>query len=260
MLKTVAPYKFRQPPSVTANGVYQFGGGKNTHLDITVDAPAGLDYVFVGKTLPFDRAAAKLVFTEERLQITQLDAAIFGGTTRGNADISLARGDQHYKASMSADAINFPRLTDLYFGYKSAQGDMNGRFDFTGIGDNARAIKGEGRLVVRDGDVFAIPVLGPLSGILNTLFAGHSGYSVAHKATANFTMQEGVIHTDKMDVAGKWFRMVGDGDIYFLDDKLDMEVRVEPAGAAVLLTPVYKLFEYKGEGSIKEPNWHPKHF
>ncbi|RDJ93714.1 hypothetical protein B4Q13_20050, partial [Lacticaseibacillus rhamnosus] len=28
----------------------------------------------------------------------------------------------------------------------------------------------------------------------------------------------------------------------------------------VLLTPVYKLFEYKGEGSIAKPNWHPKRF
>jgi hypothetical protein len=26
------------------------------------------------------------------------------------------------------------------------------------------------------------------------------------------------------------------------------------------LTPVYKLFEYKGEGSLKNPNWHPKAF
>jgi hypothetical protein len=28
----------------------------------------------------------------------------------------------------------------------------------------------------------------------------------------------------------------------------------------VLLTPVYKLFEYKGEGPIAKPNWHPKRF
>jgi len=27
-----------------------------------------------------------------------------------------------------------------------------------------------------------------------------------------------------------------------------------------LLTPVYSLFEYKGEGSLSKPNWHPKNF
>jgi len=27
-----------------------------------------------------------------------------------------------------------------------------------------------------------------------------------------------------------------------------------------LLAPVYKLFEYTGEGSLKKPDWHPKRF
>src|SRR5437588_12229709 len=53
--KTVAPYKFRRPPAVTANGVYQFRGGKNTRLEIKVDGGSGMDYVFLGKTLSFDR-------------------------------------------------------------------------------------------------------------------------------------------------------------------------------------------------------------
>src|SRR5204863_3314449 len=47
---TVAPYKFRRPPSVTANGLYQFRGGKNTRLEIKVEGANGMDYVFLGKT------------------------------------------------------------------------------------------------------------------------------------------------------------------------------------------------------------------
>jgi hypothetical protein len=31
-------------------------------------------------------------------------------------------------------------------------------------------------------------------------------------------------------------------------------------GAGVLLTPMYKLFEYEGTGSAKHPDWHPKRF
>ena len=69
--KTIVPYKFRQPPNITANGVYQFRGGKNTRLDISVDAPGGMDYVFLGKTLPFDRVSGKLVFTDDRLQLNR---------------------------------------------------------------------------------------------------------------------------------------------------------------------------------------------
>jgi hypothetical protein len=27
-----------------------------------------------------------------------------------------------------------------------------------------------------------------------------------------------------------------------------------------VLLPMYKLFEYAGEGSLKKPDWHPKRF
>src|SRR6476660_8512251 len=64
--KTVVPYKFRRPPNVVANGVYQFRGGKNTRLEIKVDGASGMDYVFLGKTLPFDRVSGRLLFTNDR--------------------------------------------------------------------------------------------------------------------------------------------------------------------------------------------------
>src|SRR5437867_4177048 len=79
--KTVVPYKFRRPPNVTANGVYQFRGGKNTRLDINVDGANGMDYVFLGKTLPFDRVSARLLFTHDRLQITDVRGALLAGTS-----------------------------------------------------------------------------------------------------------------------------------------------------------------------------------
>src|SRR5437764_1999719 len=50
--KTVAPYKFHRPPNVTATGVYQLRGGKNTRVEITADGANGMDYVVLGNTLP----------------------------------------------------------------------------------------------------------------------------------------------------------------------------------------------------------------
>ena len=259
--KNVAPYKFRQPPTITANGVYQFAGGKGTRLEINVDAPSGMDYVFLGKILPFHRIAGKLLFTNDHLQIVDLRGNLLAGNVRGNADISLAHGDQHYRAKVAVDAIDFPRLTDLYYNYKTSQGRLSGSYDFTGVGDNARLMQGTGKLSVANGDVFAIPVFGPLSGILGSLVPGKIvGYSVAREAKASFTAKNGILHTDDFEVAGGWFSMLGDGDIYFLDDKLDFNIRISPKGAGLLLAPVYKLFEYKGEGSLKNPNWHAKGF
>jgi hypothetical protein len=259
LLKTVTPYKFRQPPTITANGVYQFRGGKNTRLDIGVDAPGGMDYAFLGKTLPFDRVSAKLLFTTDRLQIVDLNAGLFSGTVRGKSDISLALNDSRHHASITISGVNFPRLTDLYFNYKTAHGELSGTYDFDGLGSDSRKMRGHGIIEVTNGDVFAIPVFGPLSGILNYVVPG-TGYSVAREARATFSINEGIIHTGDFDVAGKLFEMVGQGDIYFLDDKLDFEVGVSPKGAGALFAPVYKLFEYKGEGSLTKPDWHPKRF
>ena len=253
---TVAPYKFRRPPSVTANGLYQFHGGKNTRLEIKVEGANGLDYVFLGKTVPFDRISARLLFTNDRLQIVDLRGALLSGTLRGNADISLARNDPHYRANISVSEINFPLLTNLYYNYKTALGLLNGTYDFTGLGSDARTMRGHGKVEVTNGDVFAIPIFGPLSGILNRILPG-SGYSIAHRATANFKIDNGIMNTEDFNADGSLFNMLGHGDIHFLDDRLDFNVRLNMKGPGVLLTPMYKLFEYAGTGSLKKPDWRP---
>jgi hypothetical protein len=257
--KTVAPYKFRRPPNITANGVYQFGGGKNTRLEINADGANGMDYVFLGKTVSFDRISARLLFTPDRLQITDVRGALLAGTLRGTADISLARNDPRYRASLALNGINFPLLTDLYYNYKTAQGVLNGTYDFSGLGTDWRSMRGRGKVEVSNGNVFAIPIFGPLSGILNHIVPG-SGYSIAHEATAALKIENGIIHTDDFEAAGALFSMLGHGDVHFLDDKLDFSLRLNMKGPGVLLTPMYKLFEYAGTGSLKKPDWHPKVF
>ena len=253
---TVVPYKFQRPPSVTANGLYQFHGGKNTRLEIKAEGANGMDYVFLGKTLPFDRISARLLFTNDRLQITDLRGALLSGTLRGNADISLARNDPRYRANISVNEINFPLLTDLYYNYKTALGLLNATYDFTGLGSDPRTMRGHGKVEITNGDVFAIPIFGPLSGILNRILPG-SGYSIAHRATANFEVNEAIIHTDDFEADGTLFSMLGHGDVHFLDDKLDFNLRLNMKGPGVVLTPMYKLFEYAGTGSLKKPDWHP---
>src|SRR5437762_826345 len=257
--KTVVPYKFRRPPNVVANGVYQFRGGKNTRLEIKVDGGSGMDYVFLGKPLPFDRVSARLLFTNERLQINDVRADLLAGTLRGDADISLARNDPRYRANLSIGEINFPRLTDLYFNYKTAQGLLRGTYEFNGVGNDWRTMRGSGKVEISNGDVFAIPIFGPLSGILNHIVPG-SGYSIAHKANAKFTVENGIIHTEDFEAAGSLFSMLGNGDIHFLDNKLNFNLRLDMKGPGIVLVPMYKLFEYAGEGSLKKPDWHPKKF
>jgi hypothetical protein len=137
--------------------------------------------------------------------------------------------------------------------------DVVGKFDFGCIGADKKSLYGAGAVEVRNGNVFAIPVFGPLSELLSKIVTG-AGYSVAHEATAPFTIREGVIHTDKLKVAGKLFAMVGHGDINFVKNDLDFDIRIDASGPGALLTPLYQLFEYHGSGSLTKPVWRPKRF
>ncbi|CAN5271461.1 hypothetical protein BH20VER2_BH20VER2_07600 [soil metagenome] len=259
LFRVVAPYRFRSPPHLVANGVVTFRGRRETQLEIGIDAPAGMDYVFLGQVLPFDRAAGQLLITDDRVQLLGTNGTLFGGSVRGTADIHTAKPDDHYTASIALDGVDFPRLTDLYFKYKTAQGQLAGRYDFAVRNDDTRTMTGTGSMRVSNGNVFAIPVFGPLSGLISAVLPG-AGYSVAKQAAATFTVADGVIHTDDFKVSGKLFGMRGHGDIHFLDDKLDFDLRIDARGAGALLTPVYQLFEYKGEGSLAKPTWRPKNF
>jgi hypothetical protein len=148
----------------------------------------------------------------------------------------------------------------LYYTSTTAHGQFSGNYDFTGLGSDAHTMRGNGKMEVTNGDVFAIPIFGPLSGILSSVLPG-TGYSIARTAQATFTIKDGILHTDDFDAAGKLFSMLGHGDIHFLDDKLNFEVRMDMhGGAGILLAPMYKLFEYTGEGSLKKPDWHAKRF
>jgi hypothetical protein len=259
LVSVVTPYKFRAPPKLVANGVVQFKGRKDTRLEIGIDAPTGMDYVFLGETLPFDAVRGNLLITDDRVQLIGMEGALFGGTVRGDADISVASNDKRYSADVAVDGIDFPRLTKLYFDYDTARGELSGNYAFAGLTDNTRTMHGGGKLKVANGSVFAIPVFGPLSSLIAAVIPG-AGYSVAKQATASFTVQGGIIRTEDFKVSGKLFGMIGHGDLHFLDNKLDFDMRIDAKGAGVLLTPVYELFEYKGEGSLSKPTWRPKRF
>ena len=102
LLKVVTPYKFQKPPTITTSGVYQFRGGKNTRLEINVDSPGGMDYVFLDKALPFDRIKAKLLLTDDRLQISGgICRVLGGGRGRNQCAWKICRGCGHCEPDVS---------------------------------------------------------------------------------------------------------------------------------------------------------------
>jgi hypothetical protein len=259
LVKDIAPYRFgKRPPQLFMDGLVHTKGGDTTNLRIDLTAPGGLDYTFMKKDLHCPQISAHLLFTKDRLRIDDLQATLFGGKLLGNLDISLLNEKPDHHASIRLEKVDFASLTKLYFNFDSAKGQLDARYDFTGVGDDSRAMRGDGRLMVMDGAVFAIPFLGPLSGILNGIVPG-MGDDVARKGSATFNVANGTITTKDLTVEGRGFSMYGAGDLYFLDDAMNFDVRINARGLpGVLLFPVSKLFEYTSTDSLSKPNWRPK--
>lgn len=255
----VAPYRFKgSPPLVRLSGRAAPGTRQRTFLDVQVDSQTGMDYTFAGKVLEFDKVSAKLKFAQARLQITELSGPMFGGRLDGNADISLDQKNPVNKASLKITDMNFSKLSKLYTGYDESKGLLDVNFLWKGVGDNGRKVDGSGDLKITDGNVFAIPFLGPLSGILGTVLPG-VGYSMAHKATATFTVKDGIFRTNDLKVEGLGFNLLGNGDLHFMDDYMRFFAHINAKGVpGLVLLPVSRLLEYASIGKLSKPDWMPR--
>jgi hypothetical protein len=85
------------------------------------------------------------------------------------------------------------------------------------------------------------------------------GDDEARKGSATFTVDTGVISTSDFLVEGTGFSMMGGGKLFYLDDKMNFDVRINARGLpGVLLFPVSKLLEYTSTDALSKPTWRPK--
>ena len=253
----LAPYHFKTAPNVTLNGFVQCANDKGTHLDVHIDAPGGMDYTFCRRDLSFPNVSGDLLFREHEILLKDVTATLCEGTVHGGADIKLGQDSPGYTADLDVAQMDFASLTKLYFNYANSHGLLNGAFDFGGKNDDPWTLFGKGQVEVTDGNVFAIPLLGPFSSILNSIVPG-MGYNSARDGTCSFALRDGVITTHDFVVKGMGFSMIGDGRLFFLDDRLNFNIRLNAQGLpGVLLFPVSKLLEYAGTGTLEDPNWKP---
>ena len=254
-LKWTRPYRWKKPPVVKVDGVVQFHGRMNTRLTIDFDAPAGMDYTFAKRPLFINKFSGQLLFTEHRLQLNNLRGDLFEGRWRASADIPVNRPGVAYSSKIEVDDADFQALAKTYFGLSSSQGRLAAHYDFTGRGDEAGALVGTGAARVDKGNVFAIPVFGPLSALMSKAAPG-LGYDKANQASADFATKDGRVETKNFLVKGAGFSMIGSGWVNYQNDKMDFRVRVNAQGLpGMVLYPVSKLFEFWTEGPLSDPVW-----
>lgn len=252
------PYRFKGPPQVNVSGVIDLDHSRLTDIKAQFDAAKGLEYDLLDRTLSFGATSGTLRFKGRQVTVAIPSAQLYGGRVRLDAAIAIGGPGATQRMTVNLDHVDFETLTRLYFGYKDSKGLVSGRYDFTFVADKPRLMAGKGNLLVEDGNVFAIPVLGPLSFLLDSIIPG-TGYQTSRRATCDFRVADGEIRTDNLEVIGTGFVMIGQGSLFFVEDRMDFGVRVNVQGVpGILLYPVSKLFEYVSDGKMSDPKWRPR--
>ncbi len=254
----VRPYRFNEPPSVKANGSIHMKDLSKNNLALKVESPEGLDYDLLGKTLHLGNTSANVDVIGATVQARVKRSKLLGGDVAVSADVSIDPKKPVFSAEADVRRVDFAKLTKLYFDFDTSKGVVSGNYKFSAPTTKPTQMKGRGSIRVEDGNVFAIPILGPLSDIINKILPG-AGYQTARMATSDFEIANGKITTDNLEIEGAGFSLFGRGDIFFMTDQMDMSVRINARGLpGVVLFPVSKLFEYVSTGTVSEPEWRPK--
>lgn len=252
------PYRLKGPPDVTVNGLIGLQDSSLTKLTAQFQAPQGLKYDLLERTLDFGATRGTLRFEGKKILADITSAQLYGGNVRLNAAITTGQPGARQQMTVDLDRVNFETLTRLYFDYRDSKGLVSGRYDFSFVPGKPEQMRGQGNLLVEDGNVFAIPVLGPLSFLLDSVIPG-AGYQTSRRGTCDYTVSNGEIRTDNLDVQGQGFVMIGKGTLFYIEDRMDFGVRVNAQGVpGILLYPVSKLFEYVSDGKMTEPKWRPR--
>jgi hypothetical protein len=191
-----------------------------------------------------------------------ISANLLGGKFSLAGDINTAAQPSPYNGKLAVDAVSFKRFAGIYSPGNESEGDLTGHFDFTGKLDDWRALKGSGVMIILNGNLYAIPVLGPLTPLLGAFLPSPiRGYNLAKEANCTFTVSDGFVVTEDVEALTSTFRIVASGSIDFLHDDLDFNAQARMRGIpGLVLRPVSQLLEYKAEGSFSDPKWKPHLF
>ena len=262
---TLEPYHFDQPPRVTVNGTVPVGEEARA---------AALDFEVVGGPFRFWRfhttnLTAGVRWRGETVSVTNVAASFYGGRLSGGIDLNLQPGGGAIYA-FQALAAEFDLRALLRDVLPESTNRIEGITTLSLIVTDAQTADwkswhGRGRVEMRDGLLWDLPIFGFLSRALNVVVPG-LGYSRATAARASFRIQRSVIFTDDLAIEAGPARLQYRGTVDF-DGRVDARVVAEVLHRtpiigpliSLALTPVAKVFEYKVTGTLGQPELKPLH-
>lgn len=227
--------------------------------DVTVRA-GRFPYNVFGRKLPFEDVRADIHNREGSTRFG-IAADVLGGGVALKGSLNENREPNPYDGELELKAVSYRRFAQVYSPGNESEGDISGHFKFTGRMNDWRALKGGGALLIVNGNLLALPVLGPLTPVIGALLPSPiKGYNVAKEADCTFEVSDGFIVSDNIEVESSAYRIFSRGNIDFIRDDIDFNAEVRLRGLGILLFPVTQLLAYKGSGTVGNAKWSPRIF
>ena len=252
---------FRQPPTMSASGRFDHSdGGNGTLMNIRIEAPGVTDYEFLGKTLQLANLSADIASRENRHDVTALNFQTFQGTGAGVLSIREAPQEKTLiEGGIRWDNLSLSEISKKFSFEKEALGAITGRLDFTTLGGDTRTLNGKGVVGLKNGQLFNVPIFGPLSLPLGTILGKEYSHEQARDASATFVLRNGTAFTKDFLTSTPSTTFVGEGFIDLSEKQVDLTMRMNARGLLGLVTlplaPLRGLFQFRGQGPLNEPVW-----
>ncbi|MDB6131217.1 MAG: hypothetical protein JWM04_2324 [Verrucomicrobiales bacterium] len=261
----IKPYHFATVPKVLVNGWISMTRIESVDLTFDVEGENLKWLIF-----QVDAIKGQVHWLNEGLSLTNIVASGYkSGHFGGWAlfDFRPKHGTD-YQFSVAFNDMDVPAMVHSVKpdSAKKLDGLLDGLLVMTYANtSDTNVFQGYGRLNLRDGFIWEIPVFGVFSPVINAILPGF-GKSKAKAAAGHFVITNSVASTDDLEIHASAVRLLYRGSVD-LNQNLEASVEAELlrdtplVGKIISLVfmPFSKLFEYTVTGTLSDPQLHAKY-
>ena len=256
--KALEPYRFLKPPTVSVNG---FAPLKGNDADLRFEVDGG---PFEWWKFNLAHIAGLVHWQGDQLTLTNVSFQGYDGAAAGFArfDFRTDPGTDFQFVLGVKDADLRPLMLDMIGRTNHLEGRVSGELIVTNANtENKFSWNGDGRVELRDGLIWAVPIFGALSKPLDSVFPGLGNARIT-EGIGQFIITNGVMHTDTLEMRTQIARLVCNGMVDF-DARVNLTVTAAPRRSAlgdilnIPLWPLRELLKYQVGGTLNEPKISP---
>jgi len=253
--------KFVDPPKLEINGIIDTKNNNQSNLKVNFDSKGQVYTNLFKKKIPLTQPKGSVLLKGKKI-ILNIDTKILGGQVSHKGLWEMKKDTNLYSGEIIASNIDFGNLVKLFELPTKTKGILSSNLQFKIPLKEPAEWSGSGSASLIKGNIFSIPILGPLSPMISGILdQPRAGYSIAQSASLNFLSEQGIIKILNFQALTPGFILDGNGTIDGVNDNLDLIVEMNARGPLRLVGwPISKLLRYKGEGTLKEPKWKPINF